>query len=49
MICDVCDEASKDIEETFMKHHVPGYGEGKSHAIQITVDTSDGALPSIRC
>ena len=31
MICDVCDEASKDIEEAFMKHHVPGYGEGKSH------------------
>ena len=31
MICDVCDEASKDVEETFMKHHVPGYGEGKSH------------------
>ena len=31
MICDVCDEASKHIEEPFMKHHVPGYGKGKSH------------------
>ena len=31
MICDVCDEASKVVEEKFMKKHVPGYGEGKSH------------------
>jgi len=31
MICDVCDEATMDTEERFMKHHVPGYGEGKCH------------------
>lgn len=31
LVCDVCDMASKDIEEKFMKKHVKGYGEGKRH------------------
>eukprot|EP00940_MAST-03C_sp_MAST-3C-sp2_P003498 g3498.t1 len=31
MVCDVCDEATMDVEEAFMKHHVPGYGKDRSH------------------